>query len=683
MADRFPLILNTSASQIQEIASGDQLDLTGNNIANAGIVTATAFHGDGSNLTNAGVSLSGSTNNTIATVSGADALVGESNLTFDSSTNKLAVTAADSYVNIGSNSNRLELRNSGSSSYLYHYGGGGTFHIALAGSSNTIQFDSISQTIAQFKKGAECSLYYSNTKRFETTNTGAKVTGDLSVTGVLTYEDVTNVDSVGIITARSGIDVTGVVNSTVAGGDNNLQIETTSSGDPRLKLAAAGSGGHDIEYIRSSNTLNFKQAGGSVRLSINSAGHLLPGTDSQYNIGSNAVRFASIYADTLYGDGSALTGISAGVAGISTTGISTFSDVQVGGAITCTGTIVNKIDSTTENGVIIGFEANQLNTNTDNCVMIGHRAGYQNATGKSNNTFIGYYSGYGGGGTVGDSNTMIGSAAGMFMYDTTTNNVAVGKESGYYNNGHYCVSIGSKSGISRGTYNTAIGGFAYGAGNSMDSNYMTYNNTASNQWGDNNIVIGYQANLPTDETDNYIVIGNKKNTNFVIGTLGVEVTAGVTTHAGSVIVGAGASVVGIVTTNSGLDLSGLLREEVTVTAGKLSDNTNIDLGDGMVHYFTTQETTTSRPNLRFNSSTTLNSVMNVNESISVTIITTAAAAAYSANLNIDGSTSVVVNWIGGSAPSAGGSSGLDIYTYTIIKTSNATYKVIGNLTKTS
>jgi hypothetical protein len=120
-----------------------------------------------------------------------------------------------------------------------------------------------------------------------------------------------------------------------------------------------------------------------------------------------------------------------------------------------------------------------------------------------------------------------------------------------------------------------------------------------------------------------------------------------------------------------------------VTAGKLSDNLDIDLTNGMVHYFTTQETTTSRPNLRFNSSTTLNSVMDVNESISVTIITTAAAAAYSANLNIDGSTSVVVNWIGGSAPSAGGSSGLDIYTYTIIKTSNATYKVIGNLTKTS
>ena len=40
MADRFPLILNTNANQIQEIASGDSLDLTGTNIANAGIITA-------------------------------------------------------------------------------------------------------------------------------------------------------------------------------------------------------------------------------------------------------------------------------------------------------------------------------------------------------------------------------------------------------------------------------------------------------------------------------------------------------------------------------------------------------------------------------------------------------------------------------------------------------------------
>ena len=37
--------------------------------------------------------------------------------------------------------------------------------------------------------------------------TGVNVTGNLGVSGVLTYEDVTNIDSVGIITARSGIKI--------------------------------------------------------------------------------------------------------------------------------------------------------------------------------------------------------------------------------------------------------------------------------------------------------------------------------------------------------------------------------------------------------------------------------------------------------------------------------------------
>ena len=38
------------------------------------------------------------------------------------------------------------------------------------------------------------------------TATTANVTGNMTVGGVLTYEDVTNIDSVGVITARSGIE---------------------------------------------------------------------------------------------------------------------------------------------------------------------------------------------------------------------------------------------------------------------------------------------------------------------------------------------------------------------------------------------------------------------------------------------------------------------------------------------
>ena len=51
MANRFPLIANSSANQIQEIPSGDNLDLNNNGIVNATSITATSFSGDGSGLT--------------------------------------------------------------------------------------------------------------------------------------------------------------------------------------------------------------------------------------------------------------------------------------------------------------------------------------------------------------------------------------------------------------------------------------------------------------------------------------------------------------------------------------------------------------------------------------------------------------------------------------------------------
>lgn len=144
-----------------------------------------------------------------------------------------------------------------------------------------------------------------------------------------------------------------------------------------------------------------------------------------------------------------------------------------------------------------------------------------------------------------------------------------------------------------------------------------------------------------------------------------------------------ANITGTVTATSfiggGIDLAGLLKENVNVTAGKLSDNTNIDLINGMVHLFTTTETTTSTPNIRYDSSNSLDSKMNVGESIAATIITTAAAAGYSAQLTIDGS-AVTESWLDGSVPTTGGASGYDVYTYNIIKTGSATFVVLANLT---
>ena len=53
------------------------------------------------------------------------------------------------------------------------------------------------------------------------TGTTATFSGNLGVGGVLTYEDVKNVDSIGVITARDGIRCTGIVTATAFHGDGS------------------------------------------------------------------------------------------------------------------------------------------------------------------------------------------------------------------------------------------------------------------------------------------------------------------------------------------------------------------------------------------------------------------------------------------------------------------------------
>ena len=77
-------------------------------------------------------------------------------------------------------------------------------------------------------------------------NGNADVSGNLSVGGVLTYEDVTNVDSVGLITARKGIISSGVVTATAfhGSGASLTGIDATALKDPagNVKVQAQASG---------------------------------------------------------------------------------------------------------------------------------------------------------------------------------------------------------------------------------------------------------------------------------------------------------------------------------------------------------------------------------------------------------------------------------------------------------
>ena len=65
------------------------------------------------------------------------------------------------------------------------------------------------------------TLKFGNATKAQATASGVTITGNLGVSGVLTYEDVTNVDSIGVITARDGIRCTGIITATSYRGDGS------------------------------------------------------------------------------------------------------------------------------------------------------------------------------------------------------------------------------------------------------------------------------------------------------------------------------------------------------------------------------------------------------------------------------------------------------------------------------
>ena len=98
----------------------------------------------------------------------------------------------------------------------------------------------------------------------------------------------------------------------------------------------------------------------------------------------------------------------------------------------------------------------------------------------------------------------------------------------------------------------------------------------------------------------------------------------------------------------------------------------------MVHYFTTTETSAAVPNIT--SSVGINTSMATGDTMSVTIVTTAAAAAFAGTFAIDHKQVGVTTFFSGGAPTEGGSSGKDVTALTIVKTGDAAFDVLASVT---
>jgi hypothetical protein len=118
------------------------------------------------------------------------------------------------------------------------------------------------------------------------TGTAATFTGNVSIAGTLTYEDVTNVDSIGIVTARAGVNVTGgsiIVSSgglsvsgvtTVAAGSTSAP-SITPTGDPNTGVffpaadtVSLGEGGIEVIRINSSSNVGISTLSPTEKLHV-------------------------------------------------------------------------------------------------------------------------------------------------------------------------------------------------------------------------------------------------------------------------------------------------------------------------------------------------------------------------------------------------------------------------------
>lgn len=153
------------------------------------------------------------------------------------------VDNADLYFGDG---NDLRIFHNGSNSFISEVGTGSLFIDASStfyrSASHTFRNGASTETLAIFTENGSVELYYDNSKKFETSGLGVTVygainatsatfSGNVSIGGTLTYEDVTNVDAIGVITARSDVRVGGnlsVVGVTTLASAGGI---TTTGGD--------------------------------------------------------------------------------------------------------------------------------------------------------------------------------------------------------------------------------------------------------------------------------------------------------------------------------------------------------------------------------------------------------------------------------------------------------------------
>jgi hypothetical protein len=123
------------------------------------------------------------------------------------------------------------------------------------------------------------------------------------------------------------------------------------------------------------------------------------------------------------------------------------------------------------------------------------------------------------------------------------------------------------------------------------------------------------------------------------------------------------------------------RETAAISATAATGTVHLNVSTASVHIYTANATANYVLNIRGNSSTTLNSLMAVGESITVTFEhPNGGTAYYPSSYTIDGN-AVTPKWLGGTAPTGGNTNSTDVYMIQIRKTASATFTCLASQSK--
>jgi len=124
-----------------------------------------------------------------------------------------------------------------------------------------------------------------------------------------------------------------------------------------------------------------------------------------------------------------------------------------------------------------------------------------------------------------------------------------------------------------------------------------------------------------------------------------------------------------------------LEENWNIAAVAATGTVNMDVKTASIWYYTTNASANFTLNIRGDASTSIDSLVAVNDSLTVVFAVTNGATAYRPTvIQVDG-VAVTPKWQGGTAPSAGNTNSIDVYSFVIIKTAAATFTVLGSQTK--